>query len=357
MKKTKHTGTAREFGLAVGQMPPGPKNLITDVRGVRVGHVTISTKDVQTGVTAVLPHEGNLFKEKLIAASHVINGFGKSMGLIQIDEMGTLETPVILTNTLGIGTAADALIRYMLDHNPDIGSTTGSVNPVICECNDGYLNDIRGMHVTKEHVRQAIDNASAEFDQGSVGAGTGMCAYGLKGGIGSASRVVLLDSNQHTLGALVLANMGKKGDLTVCGRHLGPILGPVPGTTAGPVPDGSIIIILATDLPLCERQLGRIARRAQTGVARTGANIDSGSGEMVVAFSTASRIRHYEHRAVVTLPRINDDRLNSVFRAVAECTEEAVLNAMVMAATTTGINGRTVYSLADFLDNFCYQGE
>jgi D-aminopeptidase len=145
--------------------------------------------------------------------------------------------------------------------------------------------------------------------------------------------------DQYTLGALVLANMGKKKDLTVCGRHLGPLLGPVPGTEPGPVPDGSIIIILATDLPLCERQLGRIARRAQTGVARTGSNIDSGSGEMVVAFSTASRIRHYEHRAVVTLPRVNEDRLNSVFRAVAECTEEAVLNALVMAATTTGRNG------------------
>lgn len=357
MKKTKHIRTAREHGFVVGQMQPGSMNLITDVSGVRVGHVTISRGDVQTGVTAVLPHGGNLFREKPVATSHVINGFGKSMGLIQIDEMGFLETPVILTNTLGIGTAADALIRYMLDLNPDIGSTTGSVNPVICECNDGYLNDIRGMHVTGDHVRQAIDNAAAVFDQGSVGAGTGMCAYGLKGGIGSASRVVPLDSDKYTLGALVLANMGKKRDLTVCGRYLGPLLGPVPGTEPGLVPDGSIIIILATDLPLCERQLGRIARRAQTGVARTGSNIDSGSGELVVAFSTASRIRHYEHRAVVTLPRINENLLNSVFRAVAECTEEAILNALVTAATTTGINGRTIYSLADFLDNFCYQGE
>ncbi len=344
-----HHRTAREYGFAVGQMQPGPMNLITDVSGVRVGHVTISRGDVQTGVTAILPHEGNLFREKLVAASHVINGFGKSMGLIQINEMGTLETPVILTNTLGIGTAADALIRYMLEHNPDIGTITGSVNPVIGECNDGYLNDIRGMHVTGEHVRQAIDNAAAVFDQGSVGAGTGMSAYGLKGGIGSASRVVPLDSDQYTLGALVLANMGKKRDLTVCGRHLGPLLGPVPGTESGPVPDGSIIIILATDLPLCERQLGRVARRAQAGVARTGSNIDSGSGEVVLAFSTASRIRHYEPQTLVTLQRLKEDHLNSVFRSVAECTEEAVLNALVMAATTTGLNGRTVYSLADFL--------
>ena len=342
--------TAREYGFVVGQMRPGPRNLITDVSGVRVGHVTISDKEIQTGVTAVLPHNGNLFQEKPAAAAHVINGFGKSMGLIQIQEMGTMETPVILTNTLSIGAAADALIRYMLDLNPDIGISTGSVNPIICECNDGYLNDIRGMHVTGDHVRQAIDNAGAGFDQGSVGAGTGMCAYGLKGGIGSASRQVPLDSEIYTVGALVLANMGKKKDLTVCGRSLGPLLGPVPGTASDPVPDGSIIIILATDLPVCERQLGRMARRAQTGVARTGSNIDSGSGEIVVAFSTACRIRHYEPRTIVPMPRLNEDLLNPVFQAVAECTEEAILNALVMAATTTGFNGRTIYSLADFLE-------
>ena len=341
--------TAREHGFVVGRMQPGPLNLITDVSGVRVGHVTISDKAIQTGVTAVLPHDGNLFREKLVAAAHVINGFGKSMGLIQIHEMGTLETPVILTNTLSIGTAADTLIRYMLKVDPDIGRTTGTVNPVICECNDGYLNDIRGMHVTGDHVRQAIANAGAVFDQGSVGAGTGMCAYGLKGGIGSASRVLPLDSEQYLLGALVLANMGKKMDLTVCGRHLGPRLGPEPGKAAEPVPDGSIIIILATDLPLCERQLGRLARRAQTGLARTGSTIDSGSGDIVLAFSTATRIQHYESRAFLALPRLNDAHLNPVFQAVAECTEEAILNSMLLSATTTGLDGRTVYSFADFL--------
>ena len=342
--------TARDYGFAVGRMQPGPLNLITDVSGIRVGHVTISRGEIQTGVTAVLPHAGNLFREKLVAASHVINGFGKSIGLVQINEMGTIETPVILTNTLGIGAAADALIRYMLHQNPDIGRTTGTVNPVICECNDGYLNDIRKMYVTGEHVRQAVDSAAAIFDQGSVGAGTGMCAYGLKGGIGSASRVVPFDSELYTLGALVLANMGKKTDLTVCGRHIGPMFGSVPGSVPGPLPDGSIIIILATDLPLCERQLSRMARRAQTGVARTGSNIDSGSGEIVVAFSTAARIRHYESRTVVPLPRLNENLINRVFQAVAECTEEAILNALVTAATKTGINGRTVYSLADFLE-------
>ena len=344
------TKTARDYGFAVGRMQPGPLNLITDVSGIRVGHVTISQGEIQTGVTAVLPHGGNLFREKLVAASHVINGFGKSMGLIQVNEMGTIETPVILTNTLSIGTAADAVIRYMLRQNPDIGLTTGTVNPVICECNDGYLNDIRGMHVTGEHVRQAIDNAADLFDQGSVGAGTGMCAYGLKGGIGSASRVIPFDSERYVLGALVLANMGKKTDLTVCGRQIGATFGAVPAKAAGPVPDGSIIIILATDLPLWAPQLGRIARRAQTGVARTGSNIDSGSGEIVVAFSSATRIHHYEYRTVVPLPGLNENLLNRVFRAVVECTEEAILNALVTAGTKTGINGRTMYSLADFLE-------
>ncbi len=205
------------------------------------------------------------------------------------------------------------------------------------------------MHITGDHVRQAIDNAGAVFDQGSVGAGTGMCAYGLKGGIGSASRVVPVESEQYALGALVLTNMGKKKDLTVCGHHLGPMLGPEPGTAAESVPDGSIIIVLATDLPLCERQLGRLARRAQSGLARTGSTIDSGSGDIVVAFSTATRIRHDESRAFLPLPRLNEAHLNPVFQAVAECTEEAILNSMLMSTTTTGLDGRTVYSLADFL--------
>ena len=348
MKKQK---TAREYGFGIGKIKPGPMNLITDVKGVKVGHTTISKGDVQTGVTAVLPHGGNMFQEKLLAASHVINGFGKSMGLIQLNELGTIETPIILTNTLSIGTASDALIEYMLEHNSDIGRTTGTVNPVICECNDGFLNDIRGMHVTKDHVKQAIHNASSAFDQGDVGAGTGMCAYTLKGGIGSASRLISLDSKPYIVGALVLANMGKKEDLLVSGQHLGQRIEKNHNISIDPVPDGSIIIILATDIPLCERQIGRIARRAQTGVAHTGSKIDSGSGEIVIAFSTANRISHYENKAIINLQRLNEEHLNGVIRAVAECTEEAVLNAMVLAATTVGINGHTACSLAGYLDD------
>ena len=340
--------TTRDFGLRVGHLEPGPSNLITDVTGVKVGHTTLSEGDVQTGVTAILPHEGNIFQEKLLAATHVINGFGKSMGLIQINELGTLETPIILTNTLSIGTAANALIEYMLNNNPDIGSTTGTVNPVVGECNDGFLNDIRGLHVTKEHVWQAIDSASDKFAQGAVGAGTGMCAYELKGGIGSASRVLSLNKIPYTVGIMVLANMGRTRDLLVAGQQVGQRIAERQAAVKDPVPDGSIIVILATDIPLCERQLGRIAKRALIGLARTGSQIDSGSGEIVIAFSTANRINHYEDSAIDRIQRLNEERLNDVFRAVAECTEEAILNSMLMATTASGIGGHVAYSLAEY---------
>ena len=342
--------TARDLGFRVGWLDSGPLNLITDVSGVKVGHATISEGEVQTGVTAVLPHEGNIFREKLLAATHVINGFGKSMGLIQINELGTLETPIILTNTLSIGTAANALIEYMLKNNPDIGSTTGTVNPVVGECNDGFLNDIRGLHVKKEHIWQAIDTASDTFTQGAVGAGTGMCAYELKGGIGSASRKLLLNKIAYTVGIMVLANMGKTQDLLVAGRQVGRRIAERQAAVKDPVPDGSIIVVLATDVPLCERQLGRIAKRALIGLARTGSQIDSGSGEIVIAFSTVNRINHYQSNTVDQIQRLSEERLNDVFRAVSECTEEAILNSMLMARTTSGIGGHVAYSLADYLE-------
>jgi len=183
----------RDYGIIIGSIPTGKNNSITDVKGVKVGHKTLNNGNIKTGVTAVVPHEGNIFKEKLIAACHVINGFGKSTGLVQIEELGTLETPIILTNTLSVGTAHEALVRYMLENNDDIGDTTGTVNPVICECNDGEINDIRGLHVKKEDVFDAIKSADVEFEEGNVGAGTGMICYDLKGGIGSSSRVIELD--------------------------------------------------------------------------------------------------------------------------------------------------------------------
>ena len=215
-------GLNKESGLKIGRGTPGPRNLITDVPGVTVGHVTIRDgADINTGVTAILPHQGNLFQDKVMAASAVINGFGKSMGLVQVEELGTIETPIIMTNTLSIGTAATGLIKYMLQQNEDIGVKTGTVNPLVCECNDGRLNDIRGLHVKEEHVFEAIANCSEDFEEGVVGSGTGMCCLGLKGGIGSASRIVKLDDQEYTVGALVMSNFGGAGRLMIEGRHMG----------------------------------------------------------------------------------------------------------------------------------------
>jgi len=341
--------TAREWGIVIGDLPVGNLNLITDVAGVRVGHATLSNGSVQTGVSVVMPHVGNIFQEKVTAAAHVINGFGKSMGLMQIAELGTLETPIVLTNTLSIGTAATALIEYMLERNPAIGDTTGTVNPVVAECNDGFLNDIRGLHICKHHVRQAIDSVDIHFAQGAVGAGTGMRAYELKGGVGSASRVLNIDHQQFTIGMLVLANMGRLHDLRICAAPVGRAIC-ADAINVGLPAAGSIIMILATDIPLSARQLGRLARRAVVGLARTGTVIDSGSGDIVLAFSTANRILHDQPQAVIQLPRLTENRLDDLFPAVADCTEEAILNAMLTAPATQGFNGHVAASLSSYID-------
>ena len=238
-------------GIRVGKLPCGPLDKISDVPGVTVGHCTLAEGEVQTGVTALLPHQGDIFHDKVMAASHVINGFGKTTGLVQIDELGTLETPILFTNTLSVGTVETALVKYMLDKNPDICETTGSVNPVVCECNDSGLNDIRGLHVTEENVRAALADCRADFAEGAVGAGRGMRCHGLKGGIGSASRVVELDGKPYTIGALVLSNHAVFDDLVVAGTPIQSLL----DAHIPPHEDkGSIITVLATDLPLSERQ-------------------------------------------------------------------------------------------------------
>lgn len=194
----------RDYGITIGRMKPGRQNSITDIEGVKVGHVTLHDGDIRTGITALLPHDGNIFRDKVMASSCVINGYGKSMGLIQIDEVGTIETPIVLTNTFSIGAAFDGVVEYMLNHNDDIGRTTGTVNPVVCECNDDYLNDIRKRKIEKSHVLDAIRNAEMEFEEGSVGAGTGMSCLGLKGGIGTSSRVMELNGREYVLGSLFL---------------------------------------------------------------------------------------------------------------------------------------------------------
>ncbi|MBL3540706.1 P1 family peptidase [Aminivibrio sp.] len=341
-----------DYGINTGILPRGPRNAITDVEGVRVGHCTLADGPVQTGVTALLPHGGNLFREKLLAACHVINGFGKSAGLVQVEEMGTLETPVILTNTFAVGTASEALVRHMLADNPDIGRETGTVNPVVCECNDGFLNDIRGFAVREEHVLRALASASENFDEGAVGAGRGMSCHQLKGGIGTASRVVRVEGTSFILGVLVLSNYGRLEDFRVDGRHIGPVIGKI-----HPPQDeqGSIIAVIATDIPLTERQLRRVARRASVGITRTGAFIGSGSGEIALAFTTANRFLHHETAPLVSLSMLNENHINLAFRAAAEATEEAVLNSMVRAEPVSGRDGHVRHSLAEYAHLFARQ--
>ena len=340
-------GLNKESGIKIGRGTPGARNLITDVPGVKVGHVTIRDgADVNTGVTAILPHEGNMFQEKVMASSCVINGFGKTMGLVQVEELGTIETPIIMTNTLSIGTAANALIKYMLQQNEDIGVKTGTVNPLVCECNDGVLNDIRGLHVKEEHVFEALANCSEEFEEGVVGSGTGMCCLGLKGGIGSASRIVKLDDKEYTVGALVMSNFGGAGRLLIEGRHMGQ---EIKDKLEAQQDKGSIIMLIATDVPLTERQLKRVARRAGVGLARTGSYYGNGSGDIAIAFTTANKIPHYSKTAVMDIKMISDNKIDPVFDMAAEAVEEAIISSLYHAETTTGRAGKVKYGLRDFL--------
>lgn len=333
----------REFGIIPGIMPSGRRNAITDVPGLRVGHVTISAGAVNTGVTAILPQPGNLFQAKLTAAVDVINGFGKSAGLVQVAELGSLETPVLLTNTFGVGTCCNALVRHAVGQNPAIGRTTSTVNPVVCECNDGVLSDIQAMAVTEADALRAIELAGEEVAEGSVGAGTGMTAFGFKGGIGTASRRIVLQDREHVLGALVLANFGRAGDLILPdGRRPDPRVAP-------DAEKGSIIVVLATDLPVDQRQLARICRRAGAGIARTGAFYGHGSGDIVLGFTTRNRIAHQPSSEVSSIERMSDDRIDDAFRAACETTEEAILNAMCAATPVPGRDGATRPLLSDWL--------
>ena len=327
-------------------LPSGPRNLITDVAGVRVGHATVQQGEVNTGVTAVLPHPGNLFLDKVMASAAVINGFGKSAGILQVQELGTIEPPILLTNTLSVGTAFTGLCRYVLEQNAGAGVYTGSVNCLVTECNDGRLNDIQGLHVREEHVLQAISAAGETFEEGAVGGGTGMCCLGLKGGIGSASRVVELDGTACTVGALVMANFGRAGDLMIGGRHIDTRSA---GDRLAVKDDGSIIMLLATDVPLSERQLGRMARRTAVALGRTGSYCGNGSGDIAIAFTTANRVPHRGGAAVEAYRMVRDDRIDPVFLAAVEAVEEAIISALYHARTLTGFQGRTSVGLRDFL--------
>lgn len=348
-----HRPRARDLGIEPGVFAPGPLNAITDVSGVRVGHVTlIEGDDVRTGVTAILPHPGNVFREKVPGAVFVGNAFGKLAGSTQVEELGTIETPIVLTNTLAVGTAVEAVVHHILDQpgNEDVRS----VNALVGETNDGLLNDIRGRHVTEARVRAAIrDAAAGPVAEGSVGAGTGCVCFGWKGGIGTASRRLPPREGGWMLGVLVQANFG--GVLTIDGAPVGKELGrhaflprgeeaekTDPADRRG---DGSCMIVVATDAPLDARDLKRLAARAVFGLARTGSSYSNGSGDFAIAFSTAPalRVRHGETtpQARTVLPT---EAVSPLFQAALEATEEAVDNALLQA-TTTHARGRNVEAL------------
>lgn len=350
---------AREAGVVVGVLPPGPLNAITDVEGVRVGHATlVRGADVRTGVTAILPHGGNLFLEKVPAAVVVGNGFGKLMGSTQVRELGEIETPILLTSTLSVPRAADALIEWMLARPGN--EQVRSINPIVAETNDGFLNDGRGRHVGRAEVVAALEGArGGPVEEGSVGAGTGTVAFGFKGGIGTASRALPAALGGYTIGVLVQSNYG--GVLTIAGAPVGRALGRYylreviegAGPRADLEPaaldrdraDGSIILVVATDAPLDARNLERLASRALMGLARTGSSASNGSGDYAIAFSTfaGNRIRSTEGpRAATTL---GNESMSPLFLAAIEAAEEAIYNSLFRATTMTGRDGHTAEAL------------
>lgn len=316
----------------IGTLASGARDAITDVSGVTVGHCTLAQGDVQTGVTVVRPHGGDPYRDKVPAAAVVINGFGKSVGLLQVEELGVLETPIALTNTYSVSAVAQAQIRQCIKANPEAGRSLPTVNPLVFECNDGFLNDIQRMVVAQAHYDAALAACASEFEQGAVGAGRGMSCFGLKGGIGSASRV----TGEHVVGALVLANFGKLPQLVIDGDPVGRRLAAQP--QGGPE-QGSIIMLLATDAPLDARQLRRLALRAGAGLARTGSVFGHGSGDIALAFSTACTVPHDAARPMPAVAMLHETRLDELFHAAADATEQAILNALWHAVSVSGRDG------------------
>ena len=347
----------RDTGIVVSDLPTGPLNAITDVAGVRVGHTTLIAGQgplrpdqgpVRTGVTVVLPHGGNLFHHKVRAAVHTINGFGKVRGFEEVRELGLIEAPIALTNTLNVGLVADALVQYMVRQEPDIGIRTSSANVVVGETHDGYLNDLQGRHVRAGHVWAAIDAAaSGPVAEGAVGAGTGTTCFGWKGGIGTASRLLPAEGGGFTVGALVQSNFGRPRDLTLCGVPVGRHLSPSAASDPPPHRGGSVMIVLATDAPLTARQLRRLCVRAAAGLARTGSIYGHGSGDFVIAFSTAWRIEHRPASLTTNQVVLADEgqAMAWLFPAVVESVEEAVLNSLFCAETLTGRDDHTRHAL------------
>ncbi|MGN0776533.1 MAG: P1 family peptidase [Candidatus Ventricola sp.] len=340
-----------DYGVQVGSLPSGARNRITDVPGVRVGHATIHDERHHTGVTVILPCADNMFSSKLTAASFVLNGFGKTQGLVQIDELGTLETPIALTNTLNVGKVHDALVGYMAARCEADGVEMRSINPVVGECNDAAFNEITDRPVEAAHVMRAIETAAEDFEEGCVGAGAGTVCHGLKGGIGSASRVLEIAGGRYTLGVLVQSNHGTLEELHVMERPLGREI--IQRRKALPAQEpndrGSIMMVLATDLPVSDRQLRRILKRCAVGLARNGSYFGHGSGDVMIGFTTANRVPHGGMHRVLTQQVLTEHTLEFAFRAAAEATQEAVLNSLTAAVEMTALNGKIYESITKYL--------
>lgn len=335
---------ARDYNIEFGVLPTGHTNSILDVKGVSVGHVTkIEGDNIRTGVTAILPHDSNIFQQKIPAAIYLGNGFGKLAGYSQVEELGLIETPIILTNTLSVADAMKAVIKYTLDQPGN--ENVRSVNAVVGETNDGYLNDIRGMHITEEDVLKAIKGANNEkVEEGNIGAGTGTRCFGFKGGIGTSSRVLPQELGGYTVGVIVQTNFG--GTLRIGSQPVGKMLGKYPYKDAIESADGSCMIVIATDAPADAHNLKRIAKRAMLGLARTGGIASNGSGDYAIAFSTAEENRiPYESKRTQDLTFINNDYLSPIFLATIEATEEAIINSLFAAETMIGQDGHLVEAL------------
>ena len=336
----------RELGIRFGVLPTGPLNAITDVAGLKVGHFTkIEGENIRTGVTAILPHGGNLFQDKVPGAIFVGNGFGKLAGVTQVQELGAVESPIVLTNTLSVAAGIEGIVRYSLSQPGN--ENVQSVNALVGETNDGYLNDIRGMHISPPEVIQAIKSAkSGAVQEGNVGAGTGTVCFGWKGGIGTASRHLPESLGGYTVGVLVQTNFG--GNLQIAGVPVGEKLGKYPFKDALEKSDGSCMIVVATDAPVLERNLERMAQRAMMGLAKTGGIASNGSGDYVIAFSTNEKLRiPYSNpsQKLLNADFLANDDMTALFLAVIEATEEAIVNSLFAAEPLTGKDGHHIEAL------------
>jgi len=342
----------RDFGLRLGVVEPGPKNTIADVGEVRVGHVTLVSGEgktvpgkgpVRTGVTVIVPHRGNVWRDRPKAMWDTINGCGELTSAVSIREFGLLETPIALTNSLCVGNAFTGLVEATLEANPDAAREEDAIGPTVSECDDSFLNDERGLHVTPRHVRDALTVASDDVRLGTVGAGTGMTCCQFKGGIGSASRRLGADDGGWTVGALVLSNFGWKEHLVIAGVPVGRELIAAEKAKAATPPGGagSIVTVLATDAPLSSRQLGRVARRAFMGLARLGSFSSNGSGDIAIAFSTSARVPYEAPAGLLEEKRVHDAKINPLLLASVEATEEAIVDSLFTATTVVGRDGNT----------------